>query len=324
MYRGRPGRTYRGGRGGGGRGGGGRGGQFGAVRGGRVEIGPAEDASTGSGRADRLHRRFHAVLQGNDNISSKKDVDIFYEAARLQTSPSICVEMIISGPAGLTAIGECVRIDLSSEFICRKTLPFIQYLADPAVKVRGDGVFLRRIIKSIVEPPALWRELNSMYHNDKLEGDNLDTFAWLSMELISLPVQERQVFVVDVQRVMTRQTLLTAALHSTRELGYRIQKVLRMTSQVDEGDDEGSPGGRHDNDFADFRQISIYPTRDEFLSTIRPFYRSAAGVAASDMAVRARLHIDNQFRLLREDMIAEMREDVQIATGKKSGEEGLD
>ncbi len=32
-----------------------------------------------------------------------------------------------------------------------------------------------------------------------------------------------------------------------------------------------SPGGRHDNDFVNFREIAIYPTGDELLSTLRPF-----------------------------------------------------
>jgi len=34
---------------------------------------------------------------------------------------------------------------------------------------------------------------------------------------------------------------------------------------------------------------------------------------------RVAIHLDNQFRLLREDMIYEMREELQIATGKKKG-----
>ncbi|KAF8957448.1 hypothetical protein BDZ97DRAFT_106456 [Flammula alnicola] len=35
--------------------------------------------------------------------------------------------------------------------------------------------------------------------------------------------------------------------------------------------------------------------------------------------MRVSVHLDNQFRLLREDMICEMREELQIVMGKKKG-----
>lgn len=68
------------------------------------------------------------------------------------------------------------------------------------------------------------------------------------------------------------------------------------------------PGGRHSNDHVDFREISVAPTVDELLAQERPFLPRAdrEEVFLADEP-QAQL-IDRQFRLLREDMIATVRE----------------
>lgn len=78
-------------------------------------------------------------------------------------------------------------------------------------------------------------------------------------------------------------------------------------------------GGRHDNDFPDFRETAILPTADEFACVERPFYRRADEILELQGDQRVAGHLDNQFRLLREDMLSELREDVQIAQDKKKG-----
>lgn len=100
-----------------------------------------------------------------------------------------------------------------------------------------------------------------------------------------------------------------------RNLGQKIKHVLGTTSS--EGAD--GPGGRHDNDHADFRKIKVLPTPDEFASNSTPFYRCADAIVTSDADKRGLVHIDNQFRLLREDLLGELRNDFQIATGQKKG-----
>ncbi|GAW25045.1 putative AAA family ATPase [Rosellinia necatrix] len=79
-----------------------------------------------------------------------------------------------------------------------------------------------------------------------------------------------------------------------------------------------SPGGRHDNDFANYRDISTLPTRDELLSREKPFYLHASSIAEADAADRIQIHLDNQYRLVREDMIGDMQEEFRnVANGKK-------
>lgn len=83
--------------------------------------------------------------------------------------------------------------------------------------------------------------------------------------------------------------------------------------------DDYRPGGRHDNDFECFRDISILPTPDEIAATQRPFYRRMEDIYQLPADERPVAHYDNQFRLLREDLLAELKNDLQLARGQKKG-----
>jgi hypothetical protein len=86
------------------------------------------------------------------------------------------------------------------------------------------------------------------------------------------------------------------------------------------GDHDIHPGGRHDNDFADFRKISILPTADEVTSPEAPFLRRCDPThTLSEPALAVSQCLDDQFRLLREDMLYEIKDELQIAFGKKKG-----
>src|SRR5258708_15822977 len=95
-------------------------------------------------------------------------------------------------------------------------------------------------------------------------------------------------------------------------------KIKHLRATPDAGDDEA--GGRHDNDHVDYRKIAILPTPDELGSVQPPFLRHATYLDNDeDVEVHPHIHLDNQFRLLREDMLSEIREETQIALGKKKG-----
>jgi hypothetical protein len=105
------------------------------------------------------------------------------------------------------------------------------------------------------------------------------------------------------------------ATASTIFLPPSILAHLSLLQSVDRG-----PGGRHDDDFVDFREISILPTADEILSQQPPFLRPSGILEDSDgEETHAADYLDNTFRLLREEMINEMREEFQTALGKKKG-----
>ena len=66
-----------------------------------------------------------------------------------------------------------------------------------------------------------------------------------------------------------------------------------------------APGGRHDNDSVNFRNIRILPTRDEFACLDEPYLPKFD----TDYALTDAQLLDRQFRLLREDMIGPAKAD---------------
>lgn len=67
------------------------------------------------------------------------------------------------------------------------------------------------------------------------------------------------------------------------------------------------PGGRHDNDHRNFRNIRILPTIDELTCTVKPYLPLASGENRfMDEPVSSLL--DSNFRLLREDAVSTMKQ----------------
>lgn len=103
-----------------------------------------------------------------------------------------------------------------------------------------------------------------------------------------------------------------------RNTGQKIKHIIDAVTNPKHLDGEG-PGGRHDNDFWDIRQITILPTPDELASTEPPYLRRATEIDECPESGRLAMHIDNQFRLLREDMLLNLREELQVAVGSRKG-----
>ena len=272
-----------------------------------------------SRRDGKLQNLFNDVVNGKRKISTPADSQLFLEAMQKRQPPSLCIELIISRSSGLEAIRCCVRVGLTLDFVQSHTLKLIDYLSNPDIKALADGQFLQELLLVIVQPPTVWNTLVNLFLAHSLSEEDLRPFSWLVLELISLPSKLGLDILNDVQAIVKDGSLIQAKAHEVRELGYKIQKAFQIRSCSSSTDQTNSPGGRHDNDFTNFREIAIYPTTDEFLATAKPFYRKAEEVFEVGKAERASIHLDNQFRLFREDMLAELRNDFQIASGRKKG-----
>ncbi|KAK4163750.1 putative AAA family ATPase [Cladorrhinum sp. PSN259] len=275
-------------------------------------------SQTDSVRAARLRNIFRDTVNGKRPVTAQS-APLFLEALRNQENPSVCVETLIASPSGLDAVGAAVRSKLDPVFIATHTLPFLRYLSDPAIKALVDGQLLKQILLAISRPSTVWNTLVNLYKKHEIADEDIFPFAWLALELLLLPPSANVDVMDDVKALLEGNGLLKSSDHAAREMGYKIEKVVHIRSTVEQETSGAGPGGRHDNDFADFREISIYPTTDEFLSAQQPFYRTAVEVRETELEKRAGVHLDNQFRLLREDMLAELREDLQVAMGRKKG-----
>ena len=266
-------------------------------------------------RAVGLKKLFNAVIHGNRELKSSADGERFLEALSFQEDMSKCVEVVIAAPAGLNAVARAFRFSNSSTFVNGPATSVILRLSDPSLKQLYGGQFLQRVLETIVNPPSFWNTLVESHHARLLTPAASQAFAWLLLELITSHSDDLLDARDIAEKVTNNESLIKSESLDVRNLGQKIKHVLRSTS----GDLVDGPGGRHDNDHADFRRIKMLPTSDEFASKGRPFYRRADVVETAAADSRGLMHIDNQFRLLREDLLGELRSDFQIAAGQKKG-----
>ncbi|KAF5018987.1 hypothetical protein F66182_9005 [Fusarium sp. NRRL 66182] len=274
---------------------------------------------TSGPRGAKLIKSFWAVTKGEQQITHSHSAKLYLQACKIYSDKNTavkCVEVLISNPAGVTALERAVRSDLTPDFINTTTLPFILALSDPGVAALNNGGFLRQLLSAILEPSTFWTALLDAYRSGKLDHVGLEAFAWLCLQIVS-DQNDFAAHKINVDEMMEEHSLLKSQSPEVRRIAYRIEKTIKLFSQPTTVAEGVSPGGRHDNDHADFRQISIYPTSDELLSTDTPYLQRLADVFDTPIDNRGAVYRDWLFRLLREDMLSELREDLQTAMGQK-------
>lgn len=286
----------------------------------------AASPDSGSTRRLRLKKALCHFLKGERSITSTHDAKLFLEAVALDPEPARCIETILGSTAGLHAVRQSVRTSSEKTFICDHIFPFLSYLSHPDARAICEGRLLEQLIVAIVEPPTVWKNIIRLYADENALNSNNETeaVAWLCLQIVAHPGTILAGAVEDVETALKKWPLLNRPSAKAREIGYQIQHMLRSKFMLNGVSSntfgvEG-PGGRHDNDFEDFRETQIYPTTDESSSMIRPFYRTAAEIAEIEPESRLRHHLDNQFRLLREDMLAELRDDVKSSMSQRKSQ----
>lgn len=284
----------------------------------------ANNSSSGdvgsTGRVVKLTKFFNAVLRGEQTLKTVHDGNRFIESICAQSDPSACVEKLISSPQGMLAFQMCLRFTSSPTFHNGLATALLRYLQSPPLKIILGGAYLHQIVENIVTPPIFWHAFVQSFRNRVLNSDAQQCFGWLLCELISLSQDKNSGYLPLAQDDSIQRVFLESESFDLRALGQRIKHLLSTYALPDQEDEEFGPGGRHDNDFADFHDISIHPTADELLSMEEPFLRRADMLEDPNTEDRRLiLHLDTQFRLLREDMLGEMRDELQIIHGKKQG-----
>jgi len=268
-------------------------------------------------RSEKLSRYFSQVEQGKKKVEKASDAKLFLEAVCDQSNRLRCIERLVSSSKALESLQKSVRFDVSKEFLNGPAADLVAYLREPGLEQLCNGQFLRQVISSMVDPPTFWNALVQAHGRKDLTDTSEGAFAWLLLQLLTSSSTDEMVRVA--QNVIKDQSLLGSPSLEVRSLGYKIQDVLNTRSTGLPHLDDYKPGGRHDNDFEDFRKISILPTPDEVASTETPFYRKAHEIHEAKAEHRPAMHHDNQFRLLREDLLAQLRTDLQIALGQRKG-----
>jgi hypothetical protein len=275
----------------------------------------------GNDRNSRLTKLFHAVTTGKQQLRTLNDSKNFLNACTLQcikNSPSYCVEILLSRAGGLNSLRSAVRNGLNHDFIVGATLPFVAKLSSQDVESLNNGEFLATVVHAIVYPCSLWDALLLAHRNGHISEGNAEAFGWLCLQVAKAHANEDDLVkhFSDLRVVIQSKTLLNSPTQEVRSFHHRIEKVLQSRSSNKTKivqSDLDSPGGRHDNDFADFRQICLLPTNDEVTSKTSPYLQRLNDVFQQSNDLNAQNYLDWLFRLLREDMLAELREDFQAA-----------
>ncbi|TVY17684.1 NFX1-type zinc finger-containing protein [Lachnellula arida] len=271
-------------------------------------------------RQARLARFFDEVIYGRKPVATPTNGRLFIEAICSQPDPAACVSKILTSPSGLGALQTSVRFDTSISFLNNHGSKLLLYLQEESLRTIGSGSALAKILLQVVEPPYFWDAYTKAFREGLLDGVAFSSYAWLLLQLISLPGDWTSVSAQLVRTPDILEKILASSDNDTRRIGYKIQHSLQLNPDQNSPDADARPGGRHDNDHVDYRQISIMPTRDELLSQERAFFRTADFLDdPENLLSRSTFHIDNQFRLLREDMLGEIREELATIRGRKSG-----
>lgn len=275
------------------------------------------DQEAAAKRAAGLTRLFNATIHGHREVKTAGDSNRFLEALCSQEDASKCVECLIASSAGLDALGSALRRHVSGDcdFLNGLAATTILHFSTPSVKQLYGGQFLQRILEKIVQPPTFWDTLIEAHESRVLSGNGTRAFAWLLHELLYSRSEDIPNVRDIAEHITKKGCFINSDLLDVRNMGQKIKHVLDSTSD----DSVDGPGGRHDNDFAQIHKIKLLPTPDEFASSDRPYYRRADCVASAAPENRGLTHVDNQFRLLREDLLGELRNDFQIASSQKKG-----
>ena len=286
--------------------------------------------------ASRLDALFKKTLKSNTLIAVSQK-ERFIEAICAQSDRVACISEIILHNNGLASLQAVLRYDSSALFVNNHAVKILEYLRAPEIEELSSGQYLQKILMALVTPPIFWEALCSAYRSRQLSGDGEYVilsihpsavqksyqpsyrmcFAWLVYKLVSFQIGDTDIFRSSVREKGYVDSFIQSTHPETKGYGERIQHILDTGKVVSVSDNGSSPGGRHDNDFLDFRKIAIMPTVDEMLSTKKPFLRTSYMFDDPNTEEdRISIYLDNQFRLLREDMLNEIREGVQVAQGK--------
>ena len=277
------------------------------------------DPALHSSRVSRLKKRFLDVLSGSVKLDPR-GATLFLEGLCAQDDPAVCLDAIAESAHGLSSVQSAMQFDLSVQFMNGLGSTVLEYLLR-ASDVGGD--VLDNLLFHVVEPPIFWGVFVRTFQQGTLNEDAQLAFAKVLSRLLTLQDRDTNPYREVAARPSIQESLVASSKHEIREMGHLIKHILSSTSSVTVYDVLNGPGGRHDNDFADFCDIAILPTVDEILCQKPPFLRAGYDDELDTSETPTKVYLDNTFRMLREDMLFDIRQEVQAALQKDGKYRGL-
>ena len=277
------------------------------------------DPTLHSSRVSKLKKRFLDVLSGSVKLDPR-GAPLFLQGLCAQDDPAVCLGAIIGSAHGLSSVQSAMQFDLSVQFVNGLGSTVLEYLLRDS-DVGGDA--LDNVLFHVVEPPIFWDIFVRTFQQGALSEDAQLVFARVLSRLLTLEDRDTTPYRDVAARPSVQASLIASSKHEIREMGHLIKHILSSTSSVTVYDVLNGPGGRHDNDFADVCDIAILPTADEVLCRKPPFLRAAYDDELDTSETPVKVYLDNTFRMLREDMLFDIRQEVQAALQKDGKYRGL-
>ena len=126
------------------------------------------------------------AIQEQYYVKNALSAKLFIEAMVDRTDPVSCVEKILGSPYGTGALQASIRIDLTPSFFNTSTSSLLNYLQAPNLRNVGGGDYLRRIVRTLVDPPTFWYAFLETHIRGQLDEESKHGFAWLLFTMMSL------------------------------------------------------------------------------------------------------------------------------------------
>lgn len=276
--------------------------------------------STPGARDKNLDKVFLDAVHGRRELGPRQ-YHHFLEGICIQPVRSICIGKLVGSPNAMDLLNKAMCHDLKPAFCNGLGAKVLKYLASDGLSVIGEGQILKSILLRIVQPAHFWHALVQALRGGELDDKGKFGAAWLLFTLIDiLPHDDSAPFREVALEDGIIELLDKSADIDVRNLAAKLKhrNQIHVTAPVSSA--ETGPGGRHDNDFVDFREVAVIPSADEIRSTQPAFIRPSTMFDDDEnYGQRQAVYLDNQFRLLREDMLYEIRDELQaLVTRKKN------
>ena len=258
-------------------------------------------------RLSRLRGLLAKTIKGEAPVTIA-NAPTFLEAVYCQDDPAVCVQRLISSPYGLKSLQTALGCDHSISFLNGSFTTLLQYLQSSELRTLCAGALLHQVIDTVVRVSILWQAYVAAAIGGRLTEAALEGFSWILLLLVSTTGHEPVHLEVAGNAELQRRFLA----HPGVEVHNRAHRIIHIVTMVQgkRGIMENGPGGRHDNDFDHIQSIWILPTADELYSK-DAYLPRASDVEDIPMERNTlQVQLDRQFRLLREDMIHDLREEI--------------
>ncbi|KAG1673298.1 hypothetical protein FOA52_002578 [Chlamydomonas sp. UWO 241] len=268
--------------------------------------GAAQGAGRGPGgpedRLRRVYDKFSKYDDARSRIADERGATDFLEAViGYEDRMDLLFRLFKPKEFGMVRLKDALAFCGTPELVGARVVPLLAALGSDNLGKPTCRAPLVELLEEIYSVPGLLRCIQTAMDQGAI-SDTSPIGWWLIM--------------LAAATVVRQDRALLAMLRSLEKGGAASKRVAAELACVLAGEVyteaarvkplslenvQSGPGGRHDNDHADFRSIEICPTSSEALCTRQP-YLLRAGDKPLLQSPEATL-LDRHFRLLREDMM---------------------